>query len=247
MTGILSATLVVLLVGANSSAPAVEGQDEAAVRQAALDYIEGWFEGDAARLEPVLHPNFVKRIAAVTVAGDDFFLPEDRDGMLARARAGGDKATPQDKREIRVRVLDLARTTAAVRVDSTYYVEYLSLVRLRGHWQVVNVLWENVPNDKTAIPLAPEALAPYAGEYRSAKGRAIQIAVEGSRIFLLWPGEPRIEVFPESESEFFTKGYKSGLRFVRDPAGGVLQMVYHANYRSVAFERVRSPETSPPK
>jgi hypothetical protein len=54
-------------------------------------------------------------------------------------------------------VRDLARTTASVRVDSIHYVEYLSLVRLRERWLVVNVLWEKAPNDQkqVAAPLQP--------------------------------------------------------------------------------------------
>jgi Putative lumazine-binding len=31
--------------------------DEQAVRAVVLDYIEGWFDGDAERMERVLHPN----------------------------------------------------------------------------------------------------------------------------------------------------------------------------------------------
>ncbi len=116
--------------------------------RAALDYSEGWYEGDAARVEKVLHPQFVRRIAAVTAAGDDFFRQQDRAQFLDAVRRGGDKATPFDQRHIKARVRDLTRTSATVRVESAYYVEYLSLVKLRDQWQIVNVLWENVPNDK---------------------------------------------------------------------------------------------------
>ena len=35
--------------------------DEVAVVQAALDDFEGWFDGDAARIERALHPELAKR------------------------------------------------------------------------------------------------------------------------------------------------------------------------------------------
>jgi hypothetical protein len=35
--------------------------DRAAVIRTALDYSEGWFDGDAARIERVLHPELAKR------------------------------------------------------------------------------------------------------------------------------------------------------------------------------------------
>jgi ketosteroid isomerase-like protein len=206
--------------------------------RAATDYIEGWYDGDAARLEGVLHPSFVRRIAAVTVAGDDFFWQQDRAQYLEAARRGGDNATPREERQIKVTVRDLARTTASVRVDSTYYVEYLSLVKLRDRWQVVNVLWENVPNDKKEVAIDSRLLADYAGVYRSRSGQVWQVTVEDGRIFLVPTGEPRIEIFPESESEFFTKGYKSGVSFVRDDTGKVVRLLKHVNHRDLELTRL---------
>ena len=35
--------------------------DRAAVVRTALDYFEGWFDGDAARIERALHPELAKR------------------------------------------------------------------------------------------------------------------------------------------------------------------------------------------
>ena len=183
--------------------------------RAATDYVEGWYEGDVARVERVLHPTFVRRIAAVSVAGDDIFWQQDRARYLEAVRRGGDNATPAAERQIKVTVRDLARTTASVRVDSTYYVEYLSLVRLRERWQIVNVLWENVPNDKREVAIDSRILADYAGAYRESAGAVWQVAVEGNRIFLVPTGEPRVEIFPEAETEFFSKGCKLGVSFVR--------------------------------
>ncbi|MEW5764899.1 MAG: nuclear transport factor 2 family protein [Acidobacteriota bacterium] len=212
-----------------------QGADAA---QAALDYAEGWFDGDAARVERVLHPEFVRRIAAVTVAGDDFFWQQDRERFLEMTRQGGDKATPADQRQIKVTVRDLARTTATVRVDSAYHVEHLSMVKLRDRWQIVNVLWENVPNDKKEAPIDFRVLADYAGTYRSESGAIWQVIVEGSRIFLKPADEPRIEIFPESETEFFTKGYKSGVTFVREASGSVTRLVKRVNYRDFSFDKI---------
>src|SRR5262245_52406842 len=36
--------------------------DLAAIKQTALDYIEGWYEGSAERMERALHPELAKRI-----------------------------------------------------------------------------------------------------------------------------------------------------------------------------------------
>ena len=180
----------------------------------------------------------MRRIAAVTVAGDDFFWQQDRARFLEAVRDGGDRATPADQRQIKALVRDLARTTASVRIDSAYYVEYLSLVKMRDQWQIVNVLWENVPNDKKESAIDFSVLADYAGMYRNEEGGEWTVTVEGKRIFLRQGNFPRIEFFPESETTFFTKGYKSAITFVRNGSGTVVQLIKHLNYRDFAFEKI---------
>ena len=206
--------------------------------QAARDYVEGWYAGDAERVGRVLHPAFVRRIAAVTTSDEDFFLETDRDALLANARRGGDSATPEDEREIDIAVLDRARTTAVIRIDSAYYTEYLSLACLRGQWQVVHVLWENVPNDRIAIAPEPRVLASYAGRYRHDSGVEYEVVVEGDRLFIDPPHEPRSEFVPESETEFFTQDFKSGMTFVRDEKGVATALVIHQRGRDFRMERV---------
>ncbi len=45
------------------------GADEDAIRAVVSDYIEGWFDGDAGRMERALHPELVKRCRGIE--GDD--------------------------------------------------------------------------------------------------------------------------------------------------------------------------------
>jgi putative lumazine-binding protein len=35
------------------------------IKQTALDYIEGWYEADAVRMERALHPDLAKRIVRI--------------------------------------------------------------------------------------------------------------------------------------------------------------------------------------
>src|SRR6185436_15891545 len=52
-------------------APAPADPDAPAIRQAALDYIEGWWEGNPERMARAVHPELVKRIV-VTRDGSTF-------------------------------------------------------------------------------------------------------------------------------------------------------------------------------
>ena len=66
---VIAALLIPAALQAQTPAPApapippraVTGADSAAIRAAALDYIEGWYTGDGARMRRALHPQLAKR------------------------------------------------------------------------------------------------------------------------------------------------------------------------------------------
>lgn len=128
---------------AGASAQAVDAPattDAAAIEACARDYIEGWYAGDAARMERSLHPELAKRIVKR--------LPDGRGelqnmGAMAlvqatRARAG----KPEAGKRADVKILDVFGRTASVRVDAEAWIDYMHMAQVQGRWQIVNVLWE---------------------------------------------------------------------------------------------------------
>jgi Putative lumazine-binding len=115
--------------------------DEVAVVQAALDYFEGWFEGDTARMERALHPELAKRSIGQLSSDSERLETIGRQQMLEYTASGeGRRRDPGDRR-IEVDVEDMSGTIANVTVRSTVYVEYLQLVRTQDGWRIVNALW----------------------------------------------------------------------------------------------------------
>ena len=53
---------IVLFAAALTTAQTNSSDDDAAIKVTALNYIEGWYEGDAARMESALHPELAKRM-----------------------------------------------------------------------------------------------------------------------------------------------------------------------------------------
>jgi hypothetical protein len=60
----IPARVLLLLALAATAAHGQAAADSLAIQAAALDYIEGWYAGDAERMERSLHPELVKRIVA---------------------------------------------------------------------------------------------------------------------------------------------------------------------------------------
>jgi hypothetical protein len=130
--GLLGCALIATPAHAQSPA------DSSAVRAAALDYIEGWYEGDSERMARALHPDLVKRIVRAGPQGDR--LGEMTAAQLtgSTGRNGGVRGAP-GRRD--VHVLDVFGGNASVRIDAEEWIDYLHLVRWNGEWRIVNVLW----------------------------------------------------------------------------------------------------------
>ena len=111
---------------------------ESAVVAAVLDYFDGWFEGDAARMERALHPDLAKR----ALEEDGRSLDETTAAWMvdATGRGVGRDRDPGD-RQIDVTVEDIHATIASATVRSAVYREYVHLARTADGWKIVNTLW----------------------------------------------------------------------------------------------------------
>lgn len=139
----LSVALVAAALCAPGAVRAQTAADSAAIRAAALDYIEGWYSGDAERMERALHPELVKRILVVDEERGITFL----DGMgmtklVEGTRAGFGTRVPESERRADVTILDIFGNAASAKIDAGGWIDYLHLVRQDGRWRIANVLWE---------------------------------------------------------------------------------------------------------
>ena len=119
--------------------------DSAAIRATALDYIDGWYAGDAARMERALHPELAKRIVMTDAQGRSRLGQQSAMTLVQNTQRGGGKDTPADKRKDEVRILDVYQNAASVRVQASSWVDYLHVAKSNGRWVIVNVLWEMDP------------------------------------------------------------------------------------------------------
>jgi len=128
-----------------SASPCQSTADSVAIRQTALDYIQGWYTGDAVRMERALHPELAKRIVRSDTLGNFRLDQQSAMTLVQGTRNGYGKSTPEADRHDDVRILDIYRNAASVRIDASDWIDYLQLAKWRGRWVIVNVLWELKP------------------------------------------------------------------------------------------------------
>ena len=115
--------------------------DEEAIRAVVADYVVGWFDGDAGRMERALHPELMKRCRGIE--GDD---PDALETLSARemidATADGvGRAEDAPDRQIEVTIDYLSGDVASVTCLCHRYVDLLHLIRMPEGWRIVNAAW----------------------------------------------------------------------------------------------------------
>ena len=136
---------VIILAAFASHASAQSAADSAAIRQAALDYIEGWYEGSAERMERALHPELAKRIVRTNKEGVSNLGQMSALTLIQGTKRGGGKSTPKENQLKDVTILDVYENAASVKVVASDWIDYLHMAKSNGRWVIVNVLWELKP------------------------------------------------------------------------------------------------------
>lgn len=150
---------IVLLVATVAVAQTGTSDENAAITKTALNYIEGWYEGDAARMESALHPELAKRmIYTDPKSGRSQFNHMGAMALVQGTRRGGGTQTPKEKQLKEVTILDRFNNAAIVKIVASDWIDYLSVAKVNGEWKIINVLWELKP--KPAEPSTPSAAKP---------------------------------------------------------------------------------------
>jgi hypothetical protein len=147
MTTVARITLALTLVAAAPAAAQDSAGDRAGVERAALDYLEGFYEGDTAKIRRGVHPDVTKFGFYVPRGGGAYEgepmtfqeMLDYADGVKARGNH-----PPADAPKV-VEVLDVLDQTAAAKVTAWWGTDYLQLARYDGQWKILHVLWQTPP------------------------------------------------------------------------------------------------------
>jgi hypothetical protein len=139
-------TLVLLLGTLRPLAAQNAAADREAVRQAALDYIEGFYTGDSTRLVRSVWPEVRKwgysRQADSTYRG--MAMPYPAFMRFAEGVRAGRNLPPAGAPK-EITIYDVQDQTASAKVVAWWGQDYLLLARVDGRWMITHVLWQSSP------------------------------------------------------------------------------------------------------
>ena len=81
--------------------------------------------------------------------------------------------------------------------------------------------------ERTAVPLWPEIADRYLGKYEVIPQFALTFSREGDHYFITATDQDKDEVFPETETQFFSKSFDGQIEFVKDADGKYRSLILH--------------------
>jgi len=95
------------------------------------------------------------------------------------------------------------------------------------------------PKEHKEITLDPKRFDGYVGQYQLAPNFILTITREGDALFAQATGQPKVQIFPEGEREFFYKVVDAQITFETDSAGRATSLTLHQNGANMPAKRVQ--------
>jgi hypothetical protein len=215
-----SAIIIVSLAVLAASAQTVSEEDRAAIVKTGLDYGDGFYAGDAVRMERALHADLNKVVVVPFPQTRSYRLSYSTvSGLIemARAKAG---YLEEEKRKAKVTVLEVNGDVACAKLNSAQCNDYLQMVKVDGEWKIVNVLWTLGPDAPNRLPLT--GFDP-AGEKPAIQKTALDF-IEG----MLGGEVERVEraIHPEASRAVFTAIPTTGKKMIsRNRYSGLVEPI----------------------
>ena len=127
---------------------AARAADREAVRRAVLDYVEGFYEGDTAKLARSVWPEvrkygYARGAADTSYRGMAMPFPAGFMRYAGSVREGRSKTPPNAPKDIVL--FDVQDQTASAKLTAWWGTDYLLLAKENGRWMITHVLWQSKP------------------------------------------------------------------------------------------------------
>jgi hypothetical protein len=117
--------------------------DTVAIRLAALDYIEGFYTADGARVAKAVHPELAKRIVSTDVNGNVGVQFMSASSLIFGAKRNIKQLKGEGPFKAKVTIYDVAQNIATIKITTNKFpfFDYCQMAKIDGQWKIINVLW----------------------------------------------------------------------------------------------------------
>jgi peroxiredoxin len=197
------ASLALLFCTSNTTGQQViySQKDSTAIKNTALDYIDGYYSGNTERVEKAIHPDLNKATPRdLPQTGRTTMNYTTWSGLIefTRAKAGYIDDTA---RHIKVVILNIENEVSNVKAVSSQYIDYLQIARLDGEWKIINVLFASGPKNPPRLKnFAPDMEKPAVEKAAMTYLNGLSAADAGKLEMVLDPEFNKVTLQPVAQS-----------------------------------------------
>ena len=172
----------------------------------------------------------------------NFILTVTREGDKLMTQATGQPKVqifPESQREFFLKVTDAQIT---FETDANGRATSLTLHQNGANMPAKRIEGEAapaVPNEHKEAAVDPKIFDGYVGQYQLAPNFILTITREGDKLFAQATGQSNLQIFPESEREFFYKVVDAQITFETDSAGKATGLTLHQNGANMSAKRIQ--------
>ena len=139
-------SLVILLALSGTGNINAQSDEEKAIRECALNYLEGWYSADTARMAQALSKDLAKKGFLVHPnTGELHISPASYDQMLQWVGQKPDQLAQDPDIKMEVHVIEVGARIAMVKTVTPDFIDYLHMAKVDGQWKIYHAVWERPP------------------------------------------------------------------------------------------------------
>ena len=144
--GIIKLSALLFLISFSIGTAYGQSPDEVAVTECALNYLEGWYSADTARMAKALSMDLAKKgFLTNPQTGELHIAPASYDQMLQWVGQKPDQLSLDPDIKMEVHIIEVGENIAMVKTVTPDFIDYLHMAKVDGQWKIYNAVWERPP------------------------------------------------------------------------------------------------------
>ena len=202
------------------------------------EWLNSYLRGDKQAFDRIVSDDFTR-----TDESGKFATKAEERALIQAPPGSVDASLTNEDMQVRVygnAAIVTGRIVAKVQGSLNFQSRFTdTFIKREGRWQVVARHYSRVPTERMAISVDSKIYDAYVGQYEIAPNVVLDITKEGERLMSQATGQPKMELLPESEIEFFIKGFTAQFVFVRDGTGRVTKLIINQEGQRVTTKRLK--------
>ncbi len=227
-----------LALGQMKNESSTQNNVEQELKRLEDEWLNSYLRGDKQTFDRIVADDFTR----TDESGKFSTKAEEKE--LVQAPPASVKASLTNE-DVQVRVYGNAaivtgRIVSKVQDSLSFQSRFTDTFLKRGRrWQVVARHYSRIPTERKAISLDSKIYDAYVGQYEVAPNVIFIVTKESDKLMSQTTGQPKMELLPESEIEFFIKGFSAQFVFVRDESGRVTKLIINQEGQRVTARKLK--------